>query len=217
MKKSWTLLLDIDHTIFNTHLYRELCFKDILNKLQYEDISKGLAIADEIYQEQRNTGYFKIKFFLEKVCEKLHRSKDIEYLTKSFFDEDIIRESLYKDVEPTLHELSNRGSIRLCIFSGGQEDMQRKKIHSLVHFFDHENIHINEVDKTSDIPQIINKYKDSIIVIIDDLPEILEKYKALHPQVFTVLMQRNQSRNLTSEFKPDFLIENLNKMTTIIQ
>lgn len=213
------VLLDIDHTLFDTDAYRNVCFQDIIKKTNYGDSDKGLKIAEELYAKMRSSGYFKTRDFIQELCTLLAVQVEIAHLEEAFFDEVNIKKSLYSDVEEVLEMISKKGTVRIGIFSGGQEDMQRKKIASLVHILEEDHIHINEVDKLQDIPTVLEKYTNHKVFIIDDLLIVLEKFKSVNDKVITVLIERNGTKKegISGDgFIPDLRIENLRELTTII-
>jgi FMN phosphatase YigB (HAD superfamily) len=214
------VLLDIDHTLFDTDTYRVVCFKDIIKKSGFLDAQQGLEVAEELYKSMRKSGYFKTQLFVTELCAQLNVQSDAIVLQDSFFDEKNIKKSLYPDVEEVLEALGKKENIRIGIFSGGQADMQRKKIASLVHVLEADHIHINEVDKLQDIPDVLQRYADKKVYIVDDLAAVLERFKQENEKVTTILIARDGKKvdtDTKEEYQPDLHIANLRELTTIIQ
>jgi len=207
------ILLDIDHTLFDATEYRKRVFSELIEYLLPHQSENGIEIAENIYKNLREKGYFKISLFLSELSESLGIKTD-EDLSYFFFSKESIKKALFIDVLPTLTTLSSNKDITLGIFSGGQEDMQRKKIEAIKHLLEDKHIHINEVNKFDDIPELAQKYKDKRLIVVDDIPEILDIFKKNNENVITVYIDRHQ-RNEKSALKPDYHIDNLENLITI--
>lgn len=106
--------------------------------------------------------------------------------------------SQYSEEGNILSSLSRLGT--LCVFSevvpNETAALQRRKLSELgiAHFFDESNIHIS-ADKMKRLPEILEKYKGGLVILVDDRVEILEEAKKIaqekgYPDLFTVWVQR---------------------------
>lgn len=117
---------------------------------------------------------------------------------------------------------------RLCVFSEitpqGALDLQKRKLRELgidTHF-DPNDIHIHE-KKISKLPELLEKYRDGLVIIVDDKIEVLEEAKRLGaervsgPQVYTVWLQRGPyakaAISQTRTFLYDAAVLNLHELT----
>lgn len=139
---------------------------------------------------------------------------DIDY---TIFDTDKFKESGlksyggYEEDEDALEKLSRIAD--LGIFSQGEDSFQRNKLNNtkLKRFFDDESIHIH-VDKAQIIKEVLEKYKNRKIFLVDDKLDILAKVKTIDPGVFTVWIKRGiyaMNADLKVNFNPDKTISNL--------
>lgn len=146
---------------------------------------------------------------------------DIDY---TLFDTDLFKESdlkthsLYEEVVGVLVELATHAT--LGIFSEGNVELQRNKLlkTDIMKNFNEEDIHIF-LEKTTPIPEVIGKYKDHKIFLVDDRPSILEKVKKHSPSVFTVFINREKriwKADEPTDYMADAVITSLNELVPLI-
>lgn len=185
--KQRIIFIDIDRTIFDAELFLQDFYKELTAKfgLNDEDIDE----IKNIYKDVKNkTGYFAPNLFLEKITNSFSNISpgDIENL----FWGDLIQKHLYPDSDALLG-ISN--TIKIGIFSKGDEKFQKKKIEKFSEQISEDNIHIFE-EKIDKLEQLLKDYKDFEIYFVDDSMEVLEKAKELNPAVFTILIDRKQEK-----------------------
>lgn len=213
------VLFDIDHTLFDTRRYLTLCFEALAKHLEVTNLSKFLTLAFEQYRIQRKSGTFHPQKFLSAVLIATGNRTPAKELEQIFKDKNIIKNSLYPDVEDVLKQLSDRGII-LGIFSHGEQSLQKNKIAGLSEVFEEKYIHINDVDKLKEIPSVLKRNRDKKIYIIDDLPGVLRSFKEQNSYVTTILIDRRglyKEKSLQDIFYLDYTIANLQEMLTILQ
>jgi len=215
-----TILFDIDHTLFDSDKYRDICFRVLGEKLNQRDLELFMALAEREYKKIRSLGTFKPGEFATQILTQLGISGDSDKLSEIFFDEQYIDEACYPDVSGVVESLSNKPLTTLGILSFGPDALQRKKIQSIIHMLHSDAIYINEVDKTEDIPTILRKHADEQVYIIDDVLSVLQRFKSFDSSVITVLIERDtdkpgeESKGL---FNPDFKINKLSELLTVIK
>jgi phosphoglycolate phosphatase-like HAD superfamily hydrolase len=146
---------------------------------------------------------------------------DIDYTlfdTKTFKDSGLTNYILYDEVLQVLGRL--RGTVELGIFSKGEIEFQNAKLNKteIKDFFNKDNVHIFE-DKDININQVLEKYKDHRIFLVDDKLSILYAAKIYNPAVFSVWVKRGpfaQNQKPLAEFLPDVTLENLSSLDKII-
>lgn len=144
---------------------------------------------------------------------------DIDYTlfdTKLFKESQLSEYSLYEEAIETLDVLG--ASIRLGIFSEGDLDFQKTKlVKTLIHDkFPQEHIHIVESKKLS-VVGVIEKYKDSQLILVDDKLEVLEQAKEISESVITIWVKRGPFAESTeSKFTPDYKVSVLFELPALI-
>lgn len=215
-----TILFDIDHTLFDSDKYREICFRVLGERLKQKDREAFMAFAEQEYRKVRLRGTFKPGEFIYQLITQLGISGDSDDLSEIFFDEQYIDEACYPEVTEVLQTLSSNVTTKLGILSFGVDSLQRKKIQSIVHILHSDAIYINEVDKLEDIPTILGKHAGEQLYIIDDVLNVLQRFKSLDPSVITVLIERGRDRpreESKGSFNPDFKINELSELLPIIK
>lgn len=214
MNKPKIVLFDIDYTLFDVAKFREKIFKSIIDvsgKKEQTDIKENL---EKIYYESRKElGYFKMDAFLKDVNKKLKSNISLNILENGMF-----LNNLYEEAEDILRLISKDESIIIGIFSGGESGFQFKKIEHIVNFFNKDHIHIIKY-KHLNILNIIQKYKNLKIYLIDDMLDILYKAKKIDKDMTTVWIKRGRfAKNAKpiKGFKPDYEIKNLRNLPSII-
>ncbi len=147
---------------------------------------------------------------------------DIDYTlfdTDLFKESDLTKHTLYEEVVGVLVEIATYAT--LGIFSEGNIELQRNKLlkTDILKNFNEEDIHIF-LEKTTPIPQVIEKYKDHQIFLVDDRSSILEKVKKHSPAVFTVFIDREKriwKGDEPTDYQADAVIKNLNKLVDLVK
>ena len=146
---------------------------------------------------------------------------DIDYtlFDTAFFKESGLSEhKIYEEVIEVLESLSKIA--RLGIFSKGKTEFQKIKLEKtgMMKFFKDYDIHIFD-DKDANLINVLGKYKDSKLFLVDDKLEILYSAKKHMSKVFTIWVKRGPFAKIQepiSGFKPDAEIMNLQEIVSII-
>ncbi|MEX2007182.1 MAG: hypothetical protein WD992_00200 [Candidatus Levyibacteriota bacterium] len=146
---------------------------------------------------------------------------DIDYTlfdTDLFKESDLTKHSLYEEVVGVLVEIATHAT--LGIFSEGDMEFQRNKLMKtdIMNHFNEEDIHIF-TEKTTPIPQVLNKYKDYKVFLVDDRPSILGKVKKNSPSVFTIFIDREKriwKGDEPIDYSADATVSTLNEVIPLI-
>lgn len=147
---------------------------------------------------------------------------DIDYTlfdTRKFKDSKLQDYNIYEEVMGILMQLS--GLVNLGIFSKGETEFQKTKLEKtgMMKFFKDNNVHIFD-DKDANLINVLEKYKDSKLFLVDDKLGILYSAKKHMPQVFTIWVKRGpfaQVQKPIEGFLPDEQIENLSEIVRIVK
>ena len=182
MNKNTIVLFDIDYTLFDTK-----SLKDIVYEKYFQDIEKALFLEN-----------------LKNLSEETPLKKRIrECLWK-----EVGSHLLYPETLEIIEEFSKK--VLVGIFSKGHQKFQREKIKLIEKFFEEENTHIF-LDKIAKLPEVLGKYANKRIFIVDDSLEVLIEAKSINPKVMTILVDR-EGKNFENNFKPDIVIKNLKEL-----
>jgi FMN phosphatase YigB (HAD superfamily) len=211
------VFLDIDHTIFNTRLYSSLCYLEVFKLTGRSDSEEFISICQGVYRQIREFGPFNVNRFVQALSKRYSLSLDLQKVEAIFANKEIIQQALYDDVEKVLQELSGHG-IKLGIFSTGPINLQRAKINSLLHLFQEEHIHINEVDKLQDISTILKRHSEEQVYIVDDLKMVLSSIKLEDASVITIFIDRNDKikKEDLIDFVPEYTISTFGELKNTI-
>ena len=146
---------------------------------------------------------------------------DIDY---TLFDTDVFKKSelkkhsIYNEVEEVLKKVSEIAD--LGIFSQGVLDFQNNKLKKtdIRKYFKEGYIHIVE-EKEPNLLEVLSKYKNHELFLVDDKLTVLYKAKMLMPSVFTVWIKRGiyaECQKPIKNFVPDAIITNLMELLSII-
>lgn len=146
---------------------------------------------------------------------------DIDYTlfdTALFKKSNLAKFSLYEEVLDTLTTLSNK--FTLGIFSQGEKDFQEKKLREtkIAAFFSKEHIHIDP-QKEGIIKEIMEKYKNTSLIFIDDKLPLLSLAKNHNSHAFTVWVKRGEyaeNQQPLPDFTPDANIDNLSEIIPLL-
>lgn len=212
------VLFDIDHTVFDTNLYRKNLYKNLALEMGV-DPHKFSQTAQVAYQNLRkNTYYLDPAVFLNTILNKSENSTDLKKLESIFWENALYESCIYPDVKQTFKYLNSK-NITVGIFSTGDLKHQKIKIDSLKEFLSDEHIHISP-DKFKTIKDTINVYKNYQTFLVDDYPQILENAKLHHKNIFTVFIKRKIPHSglvIPKNFKPDGTIKTLHELIDIIE
>lgn len=147
---------------------------------------------------------------------------DIDYtlFDTAFFKESGLSEhKIYEEVMRVLDSLNSLAT--LGIFSKGEIEFQKIKLEKtgMAKFFKEENIHIFD-DKDINLIQVMDKYKDSKLFLVDDKLGILYSAKKHMPQVVSIWVKRGPFAKVQQPilgFNPDAEVENLSEVVKIIK
>lgn len=144
---------------------------------------------------------------------------DIDYTlfdTGKFKESDLTEFILYDEVIDVLQKLGR--DVTLGIFSEGELDFQKAKLVNTMihaHFLD-DHVHIVS-SKEATIGQILEKYMNNRVTLVDDKIEVLELAKSLSEKVYTIWVKRGPFAESTkSTFTPDAVVETLDEIIEVI-
>jgi len=147
---------------------------------------------------------------------------DIDYTlfrTDHFKLTDLAEYSLYDEVSGVLREIDKVST--LGIFSEGDVAFQKEKLikTNIEKFFLNSDVHI--VDKKDEtLKEIINKYKNKKIFIVDDKLQVLHALKMYDSNLFTIWIKRGYYANKQkpiNHFDPDATVSDLLQAGRIIK
>ncbi len=217
MKK--IILFDIDHTLFDTNVFRDIIYKKLSKKLKLkynEDFLKLIKKSEKITINKKK--YFDPDFFMKTLINLTNSKLNQDHLKPEFWNNSNFEKSIYPEVISVFNEIKKNKNVLIGIFSRGETKFQKKKIEILEGNLADEHVHIF-INKLDEIDKIVNKYKDYQVLIVDNLLRVLEFSKKFSKKIITVYIRRLSSwdevdRNI---FKPDFEIKNLRELLTIIK
>ncbi len=217
-KPNTIILFDIDHTIFNTHLYRKKLYENLAKEIG-ADVKYFTKTARSEYKKLRKTTYYlDPDVFLKTILAHFAKSTELKKLKSVFWDSKLYESCIYKDVKETFSLINQRG-LNIGIFSTGDMDHQKIKIESLKEFLSDNHIYISK-DKFKIIKDTFEIYKEHHAFLVDDFPQILESAEAYNKDIFTVFIKRKKSHPdliIPDNFKPDATITNLKQLVDIIE
>lgn len=182
--KQKIVFFDIDGVIFDAKKFAESFYQSLQDRfnLSLSDI-QNIRI---IYQEVRNEkGFFDPEVFLTKISKSFSISKeDLERLW--WDDENFLKHLLIS--RNFLEKIQKKAVIG--IFSKGQMEFQTRKLEVFYDLIDKSHRHIFE-NKISKIQDVLDKYKDYKIYVIDDSQEVLNNFKKINSNVVTVFISSN--------------------------
>ncbi|QQG40455.1 MAG: hypothetical protein HYV37_02690 [Candidatus Levyibacteriota bacterium] len=146
---------------------------------------------------------------------------DIDYTlfdTEKFKGTNLQTFALYKEAVDVLEKLKD--TVYLGIFSEGNLDLQKTKlIKTKIHSsFTRKHIHI-VVNKEERIEQVLKKYKNCLVFLVDDKLTVLCQAKKLLPSLVAIWVKRGiyaEKQLPINGFTPDAIIENLRELIPII-
>lgn len=210
-------LFDIDNTLFDFVSFRERLYKAIASVLG-RDYKKLLRDMEEVYEEtKREVGLFKPKVFSARLAKRLGRKTEGKRIEEAILAADNFKDGLYKESLGVVEKLSKIGTVG--IFSRGFDSFQKRKIRALKHLLDEEHIYII-VDKKKSLPEILKKYKNFKLYLVDDALDVLYAAWRLEKDTVTIWVKRGQFAKQQKEiegFKPTGIITNLEQAVAIVE
>lgn len=143
---------------------------------------------------------------------------DTMFNTALFKESNFSQNKAYDDVIRALENLNTLAI--LGIFSKGEIQFQKAKLEKtdLFKFFNENNVHIFD-DKNVNLRQVVAKYSNSKIFLIDDRLEVLCSAKKNVNDIFTIWMKRGRyvNQEKITGFAPDSQVENLMEVVKIVR
>lgn len=187
--KNKIILFDIDHTLFDTNLFRQLVAERLHRKLPSMTMSQIMEADNAAHKKMKNTNTFSpvnaANFFSLEINSQISPDEIVDIWT----DKQMFQSCLYDDVLPVLRKLQNEGFV-MGVFSTGIAEFQIEKIAALQSFFQKEHIHIFEL-KDIKLQVIIGKYKDDKMILVDDSLFILKQAKEIDQNVMVIWIRRD--------------------------
>ena len=205
--KSKIILFDIDGTLFDASSFLNVFYRILTSifSLSKEDIDRVQIIYD---QNKKENGYFHPSSFQSKITDKFPEVQG-DKLQEILWNIDLFKQNVYKDTS-VIESLSKVAKIG--IFSKGDRDFQKKKLISLKDYIADEDIFIFP-EKINKISEILYKYKDFQVFMVDNEIEVLIKVKNLFPKIETILIDR---KNIYQEANKILKIKTLEGLKLII-
>ncbi len=211
--KNILVLFDIDYTLFNAQAFRREMFIN-LSHLFKQHPEEFHDVAETVYQELRNIGYFPTSLFIEKIQNKFPSKLAVQEILDVIFDEETFRNYLYDDTISVLTEIKKMAKIG--ILSTGESNFQRGKIKPISHLLEEEFIFIAH-DKKELLEDVTKLARVYTTFLVDDLLTILEQAKQHEQLVYTIHIKReNYSDRGSSSYVPDSEIFDLSGVLDII-
>jgi phosphoglycolate phosphatase-like HAD superfamily hydrolase len=201
------VFFDIDGVIFDAKKFFISFYEKFahVNNLTNEQTEKLKELYGEVKKEK---GFFDPQVFLAKILSQYSIAK--EDLERLWWDEKSFRECLLVD-EDFLKQIQEKAIIG--IFSKGEINFQKKKIEKFASFFKSQDIYIFE-DKIVKINEVLAKYKNYQIYVVDDNVDVLESFKQIDNLVYTVLIREEQTES--SNNKTDSVIDNVLQLVPLL-
>lgn len=146
---------------------------------------------------------------------------DIDYTlfdTEKFKDTNLQTFRLYEEAVDVLAKLKEKAY--LGIFSEGNLDLQKTKLfRTKIHnSFTKKHTHI-VMNKEQTLKEVLNKYKNYLVFLVDDKLTVLYQAKKLLPTLVTIWVKRGKYANAQEPiegFTPDAIIRDLRELPKII-
>ncbi len=211
MEKSKKIVLfDIDYTLFDTDAYRQILYPRLAEELGIDEKSLR-KFRLEIEPEMKDTyGHFSPSFFLKKILLLSTKNSSSEKLEEIFWNK-IMYANVVDTSSKIVFETLKKNHINIGLLSTGDTKHQLAKIESLIAYIPNDYHHIFP-NKKNFLSEVLQKYQDYKIFIVDDLPEVLYLAKQIDPNITTILKRTPTTHETTNDiknFKPDFEINSL--------
>lgn len=199
------IFFDIDKTLFDREGYLQSFFGLLTSdyNLSESEVDEVGRLYDVVKDEY---GYFTFEAFLAKIYERFPAlSEKLDF----YFKPENLDRFLFEDSK-VLFQIKNA---RLGIFSKGDIALQKIKINKFKGVLEEDLIYIfhNKLEK---VGEILEKHKDSEIILVDDNVAIMIAAKDINKSVTTVLIDRNDSLSKVNGI--DFKIPSLFSLKEIL-
>lgn len=213
LKKNKLVILDFDHTIFNTELF----------KRHLKKIFAQYGVSDERYVQTYNYIKKKLKRSYDPALHLRLLEGEIQDIKSLMIDVNILvgnaKTYLYDDVISFLESIKDE--CELYLISLGTKRFQEAKINScqINGFFS--RIIVTEGDGSfmkDVLKDIINEQRDKKIAIIEDVPDNIDYIKRGFPYITAIKIERPGS--LYAEEKAElnnFTVKGLYQATNIVK
>jgi FMN phosphatase YigB (HAD superfamily) len=219
MKKP-VILFDIDHTLFDTDKLRKKTNKAILKILKIKNNKIDLFILAE-NKAVRQDKVFKPSTFSEMVAKHFKKEKKTKEITKVFADKSIFKTCLYPNTVRILKKLSRQ--FRLGIFSKGYEPFQLFKTEASKELFAllDKNLIFIYRNKKKYLPNILKRFKDNRLIIVDDSQETIKSFLKLNPKMIAVWVKRSKKysadkESMTKKLNLPYVINKLDQLFMLL-
>ncbi|MDP3941711.1 MAG: sugar phosphate nucleotidyltransferase [bacterium] len=146
---------------------------------------------------------------------------DIDYTlfdTKLFKESGLKTFSVYEEASESLGDIG--AYAELGIFSEGETQFQKEKLSqtAIDSYFQGEHTHI-VAKKYDSLIDVLSKYKDASLYLVDDKLEVLYRAKKFKPDCYTIWMKRGPfatKQQAIEGFSPDATIEDLRMVLGIV-
>ncbi len=210
------ILFDIDYTLFNAQHFRDSFMQLLANRIPNNNKDALLKILQEAYEEDKiTTRFFDPKTFLTLLENRIPHLSDKSLLEKAIMNEALLEEALYTETKEVLSALAKYKNTTLGIFSWGNIPVQKAKIKNLSDYLHQDHIHIVEFDKKNALPDILGRYSDWAVYLIDDYQDVLVEAKKILPSIHTIWIKRPEIEGEREEFDyfvPDSIIRSLSEV-----
>lgn len=214
--KNKVILFDIDHTLFDTNTLRHIISQELQKQLPTLSLNEIQTADAAAHTKMNMLQKFSPLQFAQLFSEEVKGKVSAEDVVHIWTNKEIFTQCVYPDAAPVLQHLEDKGYI-LGIFSTGVTDFQLAKIAALEAFLDREHVHIFEL-KDERLPEIIHKYEDKEIILIDDTLHILQQANMIDPLLKTIWIKRDKltAKQHIEGFNPYAVIDNLNELLSVI-
>ena len=219
MKKPKLVLLDIDHTLFNSQTYKETAFSRIADFLakdwKKQDIEQNCYTMCN--NQIRKLGFFDPEAFADMVASYYGRQQDKQHVLSLLLDASLFEEHAYKEVVAVVTALSKIAEVG--IYSQGLTKFQERKIASFRHLFTEKHVYISQ-DKKQEMARIFANYKEYAIFFVDDILPILALASTIDSTIFTIWIRRGEYAERMTHvegFSPSAQIGDLQKVIDIVK
>lgn len=200
------VLLDIDRTIFDPESFLEEFYEQLINRFNLTANQKSKLF--KIYSESKPQGYFNPQIFLSNIAKTFNLRLD--RVSNLFWNQNLINRHLFNDSD-VLFKLS--GKVQIAVFSKGDKKFQSQKLIKFKTLLNNENIYIFP-NKIENFLEVLKKYSDHKIYLVDDDSMVLQEAKSINPQIFTILIDRENKKEKNDKINAK--VENLYQILALL-
>lgn len=202
------IFFDIDRTLYNYQAFLQSFASQISQKYNLKE--HELEVLKAIYEKNKKRyGYFAPDKFVGPIVEHFP-FMDKDFLNTIFWDQKMFTENLYEDSEALFQIIK---IAKIGIFSEGDEKFQKKKVEKFKDIINEKDIYVY-IDKRDFLQNLIKKYKNYKIYLVDDHLAVLLRAKEIEKSVFTIMIDRE--KNSVKNDTIDATIENLYQVLQLI-